>query len=199
MGEGTHHVSSPSRADRPLRVLHLIYHLERGGSETQCARVATALARGGQDHRVAVSTRRGVLVPDVESVCGPLFEWNIQRVRSLRTPGRVRRLVRWIKEQQFDVAHAWDMDAILFGAMAARMAGVPTITSRRDMGGMVPAWKGRLRQHAERRACAIVVNARAIGDQLQASPARLPPVHCIPNLIPLPDAVPRTAADDPSH
>ena len=88
----------------------------------------------------------GVAAP-VESVCGPIFEWSIQRIRSVRTPGRIKRLARWIKEQQFDVAHAWDMDEILFGTMAARMAGVPTITSRRDLGTMYPAWKRRIRRH----------------------------------------------------
>ena len=197
MDNGTHPASSISRADRPPRVLHLIYHLARGGSETQCVRLATALAGEGRDHRMAVSIRRGVLVPSVESACGPIFEWDIQHIRSIRTPGRVRRLARWIKEQRFDVAHAWDMDAILFGATAARMAGVPTITSRRDMGGAVPAWKRWLRDHAERRASAVVVNARAIGDQLQTGSARLPPVHCIPNLVPLPDAVAGATAEGP--
>jgi glycosyltransferase involved in cell wall biosynthesis len=54
------------------------------------------------------------------------------------------------------------MDACLFGATAARLAGCRLVTSRRDLGQIYPAWKLNRLTRVERQAAAVVVNARAI-------------------------------------
>lgn len=165
------------------RVLHIVYNLIRGGTEGQCARVALGFRKRGADHRMAVFEKRGYFLPKVEQSCGRVWELNIRHVRSPKTWIEVRRLAVWLRREHIELVHAWDADSAMFGSLACLWARVPFITSRRDMGEIYPAWKLRWMTWADRRARAVVVNARAIESVLlQAgySPKR---VRYIPNLM----------------
>jgi L-malate glycosyltransferase len=148
------------------KILHMVYSLIRGGTEGQCARAIVELARSGAGQRVAVSRREGFFLDAVEKVCGPAFELGISRMASPATALRILALRNFMRREAFDVVHAWDADAAIFGAAGARLAGVPCITSRRDLGQIYAPAKLRLMSWADRRASAIVVNARAVGDAL---------------------------------
>ena len=144
------------------KIYHLVYSLIRGGTEGQCARVALALAEDGWRQRVGVFAREGALLPVIEEAVG---EVDLVPIRSLRSPGtwwQVWRLSRRLKQGGIELLHAWDADAVVFGSMAARAAGIPWITSRRDMGELYPGWKLSLVARADRGAGAVVINAEAI-------------------------------------
>lgn len=162
------------------RVLHVVYDLIRGGSEGQCARVAMALG-----HRVAVTQRNGFFLEAVERACGPAFETGIRHMASLDTLRRVRRLAGFIRRERFDLVHCWDADAAIFGSAAARWAGVPCITSHRDLGQIYPARKLRLMTWADRSAAAVVVNAEAIRQGLVAGGFPEAKVRVVRNLVDL--------------
>jgi glycosyltransferase involved in cell wall biosynthesis len=83
------------------------------------------------------------------------------------------------------VLHAWDADAAIFGQFAATWAGVPLITSRRDLGQIYPPHKVWLMRRADLHARLVVANARAIVDALtpQGIPREL--FRVIPNIIDL--------------
>ncbi|MBN2559529.1 MAG: glycosyltransferase [Phycisphaerae bacterium] len=148
------------------KVLHLVYNLIRGGTEGQCARVAMEMVRLGHDHRVAVFRREGFFLEQVESLCGPVYEIGIQHMVSLDTLLRLQRLQRFQRLERFDVIHTWDMDACIFGPVAARWAGLPFIVSRRNLADVMPAYKRRLIARSSRGASAVVVNAEAIRARL---------------------------------
>ncbi len=149
-----------------MRVLHIVNDLIRGGTEGQCARVAMGLAGGAAVHRVAVFRRQGFFLARVEGVCGPVYEIKVRHVARFSTFMAVFRLKRWILEETFDVVHTWDAESAIFGGAAAVWAGVPLITSRRDLGGIYPGWKKVVLRWMDRRAVRVVVNARAIGRHL---------------------------------
>ena len=146
------------------RVLSLVWNLIRGGTEGQCARVAMEHARRGITHHVAVFRREGFFLAPVESVCGPVLHVDIQRLASARTWQSVYGLARLLRSGAYHVLHAWDADAATFGSLAAQLAGVTLVTSRRDLGQIYPPYKLRWMRYADRRAAAVVVNARAIAD-----------------------------------
>ncbi len=152
--------------DQP-RVLHLVCNLIRGGTEGQCARVALGLAALGMPNRVGVSRREGYFLDAVEQVCGPVHVMDIHHMIRWHTVQEVRRLAAFMRAERFDLIHAWDADAAIFGALAARWAGVPLITSRRDLGEIYAPRKLRLMEWADRQAVAVVVNARAIGEVVE--------------------------------
>lgn len=164
-------------------VLSLVWNLIRGGTEGQCARVAMGLAALGCPHRVAVFRREGFFLEAVEAACGPVFPFTVTGRFRLSTAALIWQLSRWIRREGIRVLHAWDMDACIFGRHVARLAGIPLITSRRDLAQIYPDWKLRALALAERQASAVVVNARAIGalaEQAGVPPAR---VRRIPNVL----------------
>jgi glycosyltransferase involved in cell wall biosynthesis len=166
-------------------VLHLVYNLIRGGTEGQCARVAMALAERGRAPRVAVFQREGFFLDRVEAVCGPVYELPIEHMVRRRTLREVRRLARFIRAQQIRLVHAWDADAAIFGSLAARWAGVPYMTSRRDLGDIYPRYKLALMRWADRYAAAVTVNAHAIRQRVADEGVPAGKIHRIPNLIDL--------------
>lgn len=170
------------------KVLHVVWNLIRGGTEGQCARVAMALRQP-----VAVSRREGFFLEQVEQLCGPVYEMQIRHLVGFQTIGEVRRLARHITEGCFDLVHAWDADAAIFGSWAARLAGVPYITSRRDMGEIYSPQKSLLMKEADHGARAIVVNAEAIKRHLFDERRIARKVHVLPNVLDL-DEFDRLAA-----
>lgn len=161
-----------------MNVLHIVWNLIRGGTEGQCARIAMALK-----HRVAVSKREGFFLEQVESTCGPVYEMKITRIIGFDTLREVRRLARFIRDEKIELVHAWDADAAIFGMCAAGIAGVPYITSRRDLGQIYSEHKAWLMGKADENARAIVVNAGAIKQHLFGGTALASRVHNIPNVL----------------
>ena len=168
--------------DHP-RILHIVWNLIRGGTEGQCARVALGLGEHSVASRVAVSRREGFFLEPVEQACGPVYQMDIHRMLSWHTWTELRRLAAFIRQERFDLVHAWDADAAIFGAKAARRAGVPLITSRRDLGEIYAARKLGLMERADRQAVAVVVNADAIGARVRANGVPAERVHVIPNIL----------------
>ena len=184
-----------------MKVLHIVYNLIRGGTEGQCARTALALAERGVESRVAVFRREGFFLPRVEDKCGPVHEISICRMASFHTVLEVFRLASFIRTGRFNIVHCWDADAAIFGAMASRLARVPFITSRRDLGHIYAAWKLRLMQLADRHAAAVVANAEAIAAGLPRSTREAARASVIPNMLDVRDfdaaaKRPRSLADE---
>lgn len=178
-----------------MKVLHIVYDLMRGGTEGQCARAAMACRRLGHDHRVAVFSRSGFFLSAVEDVCGPVYEIRIRRMISIWTLREILRLKEYLLTEKFDLVHTWDMDAGIFGTLAARLARVPYITSRRNLAEVMPAYKKRLLKTADRGAGAVVVNAKAVADHFIARGLVASKVCMIPNLLDL-EEFDRLAAQD---
>lgn len=167
------------------KVLHIVYNLMRGGTEGQCARVALEMARRGESHRVAVFRREGFFLHDVEEACGPVHGIGIRRMLSPRTLAEVSRLHWFVRREGVQLVHAWDADAAVFGSVAARWAGVPYITSRRDLGQIYALRKLWLMQRADRGAQTVVVNAEVVRERVIAAGVRAPRTRRIANLVDL--------------
>jgi len=166
-----------------MKVLQIVYNLIRGGTEGQCARFALELSRQGVAQRVALFRREGFFLDAVEAVCGPVHHVQVSRMLSLEAARAVLELRRLIRQERIDLLHAWDADAAIFGAAAAKLAGVPCITSRRDLGQIYARRKLWLMERADRGASAVVVNAEAI--RQRAIDSGLPPdrVVLLPNIM----------------
>ncbi|MBN1270311.1 MAG: glycosyltransferase [Kiritimatiellae bacterium] len=166
-----------------LRILHVVYNLIHGGTEGQCARTVLEMAKRGHFQRVAVTRREGCHVEAVERVAGCVFETGICKMLSLKTLRGVRGLARYVRRERIGVVHCWDADAAIFGGIAARLAGRPYITSRRDLGQIYPAWKLRLMRWADGGARAVVVNADAIRKKLVAAGLPAAKLFAVPNML----------------
>ena len=164
-------------------VVSLVWSLIRGGTEGQCARVALGLAARGTPHRVAVFRREGFFLDAVEAACGPVRHLDIQRLLAPATFRQVAGFARWLRGERAALLHAWDADAAIFGAAAARLARIPLITSRRDLGEIYPPHKMWLMDRADRAATAVVANAGAIADRFAARGVPRAKLHVIGNIL----------------
>ncbi len=181
-----------------MKIAHWVYHLIRGGTEGQCARCAIGLAARGWKQRVVVFRRAGHFVAPVEAACGPVREVPIRHLLRPSTAAEILRLARWLRSERIDLLHTWDADAAIFGSVAARLAGIPLVTSRRDLGAIYPPWKQRMLDRADRQAVKVVVNAQAIHDHFAARGLPEAKMALIPNTLPLPgeqDPAPRPSDD----
>ena len=169
-----------------MKIAHWVYHLIRGGTEGQCARCAIGLAERGWEQRVIVFRRTGHFVDPVEAACGPVREVPIRHLLRPSTLAEILRLARWLRTERIDLLHTWDADAAIFGSVAARLARIPLVTSRRDLGAIYPPWKQRMLDRADRQAVRVVVNAQAIHDHFAARGLPAGKMELIPNILPLP-------------
>ena len=167
------------------RVAHFVFDLIRGGTEGQCARIAMGLARRGLPQRVAVFHRRGFFLDAVESACGPVREVPIRHAARPATVRAVARFAAWLRQEQIELLHAWDADAAIFGQFAARWAGIPLVTSRRDLGQIYPRWKLALMRRADRAAVRVMANAEAVRDHFVAQGLAAAKIEVLPNLLDL--------------
>jgi L-malate glycosyltransferase len=165
------------------KVAHLVFDLIRGGTEGQCARIAMGLAKQGLPHRVAAFHRRGFFLESVEAVCGPVYEVAIRHLARISTVREVRRLAKWLRQERFDLLHAWDADAAIFGQFAARWAGVKLVTSRRDLGQIYPPHKMALMRRADRVAVRVVANAEAVRAHFVSPGLFAEKIEVLPNLL----------------
>lgn len=169
-----------------MKIAHWVYHLIRGGTEGQCARCAIGLAGRGWEQRLVVFRREGHFLGAVEAACGPVREVPVRHVLRLSTAAAVLRTARWLKAEKIDLLHTWDADAAIFGSLAARLAGIPLVTSRRDLGEIYPGWKRTMLDRADRQAVRTVVNAEAIRRHFAARGLPKEKMVLLPNLLPLP-------------
>ena len=169
-----------------MKIAHWVYHLIRGGTEGQCARCAIGLAARGWNQRVVVFRRTGHFLAPVEAACGPVEEVPIRHLLRPSTLLEILRFARWLRAEKIDLLHTWDADAAIFGSFAARLARIPLVTSRRDLGAIYPPWKQRMLARADRQALRVVVNAEAIHDHFAARGLPAAKMELIPNILPLP-------------
>jgi L-malate glycosyltransferase len=166
-----------------VKILHLVWNLIRGGTEGQCARVAMELARRGETHRVVVFRREGYFLPAVEQACGPVREIGITGMARPSTFWAISRLARQLRREKFDALHTWDADAAIFGQFVAARAGMPLITSRRDLGEIYPRHKLALMRRADRQAVRVVANAEAIARVFEQQGVPREKFRVIPNIV----------------
>ena len=174
-----------------LRILHIVNDLIRGGTEGQCARTVIALNDHNKAlHRVAVFRRQGFFLQPVEDCCGPVYEIPIRHLLRLQTLHAIWTLRNWMRREQFDLVHTWDAESTLFGGAAARLAGIPLITSRRDLGQIYPRWKTILLHRADHHALKTVVNARMIARHFEQLGLPADNMVVIPNIVDIDEMCP---------
>jgi glycosyltransferase involved in cell wall biosynthesis len=115
-------------APNRLRVVHLVLQLDTGGMEKLLVEFARHADRQRFDLRFVSLTTRGTLGGDIEALGWP--------VTALHDPGGLRpgllwRLSRLFREWKTDVVHAHNSRPLIYGAPAARLAGVSTVVATR--------------------------------------------------------------------
>jgi len=115
---------------RPIRVLQLITSLERGGAENHLLALLTHADRQAFDLETAVLSGEGELVPIFREAAIPV---HLLRSRTRFDPLAVRRLVKLLREGNFDILHSHLFRADIYAGLAVAQLGErrPLVVSTR--------------------------------------------------------------------
>jgi glycosyltransferase involved in cell wall biosynthesis len=152
----------------PLRVAHVTLGLEIGGQEKLLVEFARCADHSRFDLHFVALGGRGVLARDLEA-----WGWPVTALGepSGFRPGLVLRLAGLFREQSIDVVHTHDERPHIYGAFAARLAGVQRLIHTRHHGmadRLTPRQTGLVRLASEltdRFVCVSADSAHQAGRQ----------------------------------
>jgi glycosyltransferase involved in cell wall biosynthesis len=150
-------------------VLFIIDSFEQGGSERQALQLLTQLHEGGRVNvRLACLQDKGSLKADAERLgIGEIHEYPLTSFYDLNFARQIRRLVRYIKENQIDVVHTHCFYTNIFGMTGAYLARVPArITSKGETDGFRSPMQKRAERMSFRLAHRVIANCLVVQNQL---------------------------------
>jgi glycosyltransferase involved in cell wall biosynthesis len=124
-----------TRPDGGGVVVQLVTSLHFGGTERQVAELVRGLAGSRWDTRVACFRKEGGFLPEVQALGIEPHHFPLKG--SLARPNtvfRIAELAAYLVREEARVLHCHDIYAAIVGVPAARLAGVPVVSSRRDLG-----------------------------------------------------------------
>jgi glycosyltransferase involved in cell wall biosynthesis len=149
----------------PVRVLVFQNRFRIGGQERQTVLHLRTVDRSRYEVIVAALHRDGEHLADLDAagVRPVVFDVGNRMLRP-NTAWQVARIVRFIRAERIRVVHAQDVYTNVLGTLAARLAGVPAIVTRVDLGHHLAGYRRPLLGVASRVADRVLVNALCIRD-----------------------------------
>lgn len=150
-------------------VLQLFDSFYLGGTERQTAQLTRLLCESGRYRvRVACGRREGPLLAEVESLgTGDIPSFPLTSFYDRNFFKQLRRLARFIRENEIELVHAHDFYTNIFGTAAAALARAPVrLASRRETDGIRSTKQRWVERRAYGLAHAVVANAEAVRGQL---------------------------------
>src|SRR5215471_16968046 len=150
-------------------VLFIIDSFEQGGSERQALQLLRQLHESGQVNvRIACLQDRGSLKAEAERMgVGEIHEYPLTSFYDLNFVKQLRRLVRFIKDNQIDVVHTHCFYTNIFGMTGAYLARVPCrLTSKGETDGFRTSLQKRAERVSFRLAHRVIANCLVVRDML---------------------------------
>jgi glycosyltransferase involved in cell wall biosynthesis len=164
------------------RIGLIIPTLDRGGAEKQLVLLAKGLDRSRFEPHVILLTRDGPYRQELEeagvpvTLIGKRFKLDI---------GSFFRLVRFLKDQKFDLVHTWIFAANSYGRLAAQRAKIPHIVAgERCVDEWKRWWHFAIDRYLARRTDKIVTNSSGVVEFGAAHGIQRSLFEVIPNAVP---------------
>jgi glycosyltransferase involved in cell wall biosynthesis len=135
-------------------VAHIIGGLSIGGAERHLVNLLNAMSC---EYRAAIFLGPEPSGPSFHQDLDPAIVQHFVRVRRRSLPMGILRLASVLRNNGVNVVHAHMFDSNLYGALAAKLAGVPVVVTSEH--GENP-WKGPLHRWLERRVISPLVDVR---------------------------------------
>ena len=158
-----------TRDNMKPNVLHMIDSFEQGGSERQAVQLVRQLHESGRSGvRLACLQNKGSLRGEADRLgLGEIPEYPLTSFYDRNFVTQLRRLARFLKENEIDVVHTHDFYTNIFGMTAAALARVRArIAYKGETDGFRTSAQKRLERGAFRLAHRVVANSDAVRRQL---------------------------------
>ena len=150
-------------------VLFIIDSFEQGGSERQALQLLRQLHESGRVNvRLACLQDKGSLKSDAEKLgIGEIHEYPLTSFYDLNFLKQLRRLVRYIKQNDIDVVHTHCFYTNIFGMIGAWLAGVPArLTSKGETDGFRTTLQKRVERFSFKLAHRVIANCLVVQSML---------------------------------
>jgi glycosyltransferase involved in cell wall biosynthesis len=150
-----------------LPVMLFTETFELAGTERQLVELAKRLDRTRYEVIICCKFRQGPLLAQIENEGLEIVEIPLQSFCELNALKQLARLVKFMRKRRIQLLHTTGNLGNTFVALAGLLARVPAIiTSRRDMGGLIPEKLRTIQRALCRSSQAVLVNARCIKERL---------------------------------
>lgn len=169
----------------PTRLLVVTDQMEVGGSQRQIARLLEHIDRQRFEPTLVFFANPSHLLEGIRNA--GVRTVHIPKTRRV-DPAFVLRFRRFLREERFEVVHAFSLSAEWWCALlGGAAAGTSLITSIRGTYGWYSRWEWRVKRYGVRRSRWVVSNSRA-GAELAFREMGLPAdrLHIVPNGISMP-------------
>ena len=175
-------MSGEAGARPPVLVSQFVNCLGIGGTERQLVEHVRRLDGELFSVHMACLQKVGEFLPVVQGLGIDPAEYSLRgTLMQPNTALQVYRLARRLSNEGARLLHCHDFYSNIVGAAAARLARIPYIISRRDMGVWIGPARARLLAMVTRTAPRVLCNAYAIRDQIVneegVAPERVTVVH----------------------
>jgi glycosyltransferase involved in cell wall biosynthesis len=149
----------------PVKVLIFQNRFRLGGQERQTVLHVRTVDRARYDLVVAVLHMDGEHLPDLAAAGARPVVFDVgSRMLRPNTAWQLARIVRFVQQEGIALVHAQDVYTNVLGTLVAKLAGVPVVVTRVDLGHHLVGYRRPLLAAASRRADRVLVNAVCIRD-----------------------------------
>lgn len=130
---------------RKIKLLLTIPNFDTAGSGKSVYDTIVGLDKNDYDIEVAVFHTKGDLYKEIEKLGVKIhvFQFNAAYKPFFSLPFRVLKIFKFFKSHQFDIIHSWHWSSDFTEPLAAKMAGIPFIYTKKAMGWGNKAWSWR--------------------------------------------------------
>lgn len=165
----------------PLRVCFLIDNLTVAGTELFLLTLIERMDRSKIIPHLVILNGHDKLSQSLEPDYCPVLRLGVQSFARPRTLLRVWQFRRYLREHRIDIVHTFFADSSYFGAVTAKLAGVPVVLrTQRNTGYWMTPGHRRLGQLVSRMIKLVTTNCEAARDAVLADDPRAQ-VEVIPN------------------
>jgi len=130
---------------RPIRILYTIPNFDTAGSGKVVYDLVKGLDKSKFAPQILVKHTRGKFFKEVEKLGVPIhvMEYETDYRPFLTFPTRLLKVIRFFKGLDIDIIHSWHWSSDFSEALAAKLAGVKFIYTKKAMGWGNKAWVWR--------------------------------------------------------
>lgn len=152
-------------------LLHLIPSFHQGGSERQALQLTRLLIEDGTYNvSLACLDKNGVLLNDaIELGLDEIPDFPLTSFYDLNMAARLRRFVKFLKDQKIDIVQTHDFYTNIFGMAGAGFAGVPVRIAAKRETGMRSSPQNFIERRAFGSSDVVVVNSERVRNFLADS------------------------------
>lgn len=141
---------------KKIKILFTIPNFDTAGSGKVVYDLVKGLDKSQFEPHIVCTHQKGAFFKHIESLGVPIhiFQFYTSYKPYITLPFRLVKIVRFFKKHQFDIIHSWHWSSDVTEPLAAKLAGIPFVYTKKAMGWGNKAWLWR----SQLSTCVITIN-----------------------------------------